>query len=97
MATDYIPRGDAEFNAWQANFVTYANANQLALGLVPADLTLIIVSQPVWTLSFTAHVAAQANAQSARATKDANRTTAAALGCPILCEGKGWGHEDRTE
>ena len=74
MANDYIPRGDAEFNAWQANFVTYANANQLALGLVPADLTLIILSQPVWTLSFTAHVAAQANAQSARATKDANRT-----------------------
>jgi hypothetical protein len=74
MATDFIPRGDAEFNAWQANFVTYANANQLALGLIPADLTLIILSQPVWTLSFTAHVAAQASAQSARATKDANRT-----------------------
>ena len=75
MANDYIPRGDADFNAWQANFVTYANANQLALGLVPADLTLIITTQPVWTLSFTAHVAAQANAQSARAAKDANRTT----------------------
>src|SRR3972149_11878448 len=74
MANDYIPRGDAEFNAWQANFVTSATANQLALGLVPADLTLIILSQPVWTLSFTAHVAAQASAQSARATKDANRT-----------------------
>ena len=54
---DYIPAPDAEFNAWQLNFVTYANANQLALGLVPADLTLIILTQPVWTLSFTAHVA----------------------------------------
>ena len=24
---DYIPGGDAEFNAWLDNFVTYANAN----------------------------------------------------------------------
>ncbi len=38
------------------------------------DLMSIFSTQPVWTLSFTAHVAAQASAQSARATKDANRT-----------------------
>lgn len=24
---DYIPAPDAEFNAWQTNFVTYATAN----------------------------------------------------------------------
>ena len=24
---DYIPAPDAEFNSWQVNFVTYANAN----------------------------------------------------------------------
>ncbi|MCZ2400156.1 MAG: hypothetical protein LC135_09875 [Phycisphaerae bacterium] len=34
MANDYIPRGDAEFNGWLANFVTYANANLAGLGLV---------------------------------------------------------------
>ena len=33
MANDYVPRGDADFNAWQANFVTYANANLANLGL----------------------------------------------------------------
>ncbi len=33
--TDYIPAPDAEFNAWQQNFVTYANTNLAALGLVP--------------------------------------------------------------
>jgi len=65
---NFIPRGDAEFNAWQTNFVTYANVNHAALGLVPADLSLIIVTHPVWTLTFTPDVAAQANAQSARAT-----------------------------
>ncbi len=31
MANDYIPRGDAEFNGWLANFVTYANANRAVL------------------------------------------------------------------
>ena len=34
---DYIPAPDAEFNSWQVNFVTYANANLAALGLVAAD------------------------------------------------------------
>ena len=72
---DYIPGGDAEFSAWQANFVTYANANLAALGLVAADLMPIIAAQPAWTGSLTAHVAAQANAQSKRAAKDGSRTT----------------------
>jgi len=74
MANDYIPRGDADFNAWQANFVTYANANLVDLGLAPLDLISIISAQAAWTPSLTDHVAAQANAQSARATKDGNRT-----------------------
>ena len=74
MANDYIPRGDDEFNAWQANFVTYANANLANLGLAPPDLLSIMGIQSVWTPSLTAHVAAQAAAQSARATKDGNRT-----------------------
>ena len=74
MAKDYIPHGDDEFNAWQANFVTYANANLANLGLTILDLTSIFSAQAAWTPSLTAHVAAQANAQSARATKDANRT-----------------------
>jgi hypothetical protein len=41
MANDYIPRGDAEFNGWLANFVTYANANLAALGLVAGDMRAI--------------------------------------------------------
>jgi hypothetical protein len=74
MSTDFIPRPDADFNAWQVNFVTYANANLANLGLGLSDLTPIIAAQPPWTTSFTAHIAAQANAQAARATKDGNRT-----------------------
>lgn len=29
---DYIPGGNAEFNAWLDNFVTHANANLAELG-----------------------------------------------------------------
>ena len=74
MANDYIPRGDADFNAWQANFVTYVTANLVNLGLAPPDLIPIASAQGAWTPSLTAHVAAQANAQAACATKNANRT-----------------------
>jgi len=73
MANDYIPRGDAEFNGWQANFVSYANANLVALGLVAGDMTPITTSQTAWTSGYTAHIAAQAAAQSARDAKDGNR------------------------
>ena len=33
---DYIPAHDAEFNVWQQNFVTNANASLAAQGLVAA-------------------------------------------------------------
>ncbi len=35
MAGNYIPRPDGDFDAWQANFITYASANAAALGLAP--------------------------------------------------------------
>ncbi len=74
MANDYIPRGDADFNAWQANFVNYAAANMTDLGLALADLTPITTAHGAWTSSLTDHVAAQATAQSACEAKNANRT-----------------------
>lgn len=38
MAGDYIPDGDARFDAWQGNFVTYVNDHLADLGLVAADV-----------------------------------------------------------
>jgi hypothetical protein len=55
---DYIPGPDANFQAWQSNFVTYANANLAALGLTAADMTPITAAQSPWVNGFTAHVAA---------------------------------------
>jgi hypothetical protein len=70
---DFIPNSDADFNAWQLNFVTYANANLLNLGLTLADLAAITSAQITWNTAFPAHVAAQATAQGARANKDTVR------------------------
>ncbi|MCK4659670.1 MAG: hypothetical protein KAV82_09145 [Phycisphaerae bacterium] len=45
---DYIPGGDAAFNAWLDNFVTYANANLANLGLAAGDLTPVTTAQTAW-------------------------------------------------
>ena len=84
MPGDYIPRPDADFNAWQQNFITYANANLAALGLVAGDLTPVTTLQLAWTIQYPAHITAQANAQSARATKDATRVLFEAAIRPLV-------------
>ncbi len=70
---DYIPAPDGDFNSWQENFVTYANANLVNLGLLPADMTPVTTAQGSWKTAYPAHVAAAAAAQAARQTKDAAR------------------------
>ncbi len=79
MANDYIPRGDAEFNGWQANFVSQANANLAGLGLLAADLTPIQTAQGAWATSYTNHITLQAIAQSTRQTKDDTRASLESL------------------
>jgi hypothetical protein len=70
---DYIPRTDADFDGWQANWVTYAATNAAALGIGPAELTAIQAAQTAWDADYDAHVTAAAAAQAARAAKDAER------------------------
>ncbi len=84
MSKDYIPRPDAKFNAWQANFVTYANANLAALGLVAADMTPVTAAQTPRGTGFAANVAAQAAAQAARQTKDGARAALEAAIRPLV-------------
>ena len=70
---DYIPGPDGSFQAWQANFVTYANANLAALGLVAADMAPITAAQTNWNTAFPAHVAAVNAAKAAKQAKDEAR------------------------
>jgi hypothetical protein len=74
MAADYIPGADGDFDAWQDNFITYATANAVALGLDPlVDIPPLTTAQTTWTGDRAANTAAQAAAQSARQAKVAAR------------------------
>ncbi|MBK8913111.1 MAG: hypothetical protein IPM64_00675 [Phycisphaerales bacterium] len=55
---DYLPGPDADYQAWVTNFVTYANANLAALGLVAADMTPVTTGQTAFNSGFSAHIAA---------------------------------------
>lgn len=81
---DYIPGPDASFQAWQSNFVTYANANLAALGLVAADMAPVTAAQTGWATAFPAHVAAVNAAKAAKQTKDENRAAYVAVIRPLV-------------
>ena len=81
---DYIPGPDASFQAWQSNFVTYANANLAALGLVAADMVPITTGQTAWATAFPAHVAAVNAAKGAKQTKDESRAADVAAIRPLV-------------
>ncbi len=71
---DYLPGPDADYQAWVTNFVTYANANLAALGLVAGDMTPVTTAQTTFNTGFTAHIAAKAAAVAAREAKTDART-----------------------
>lgn len=72
---DPIPQSDAEFDTLQNNINTYMNANLVALGLtaLDADVVLFNAQRTTWGTDYAAHIAAQAAAEGARATKSATR------------------------
>lgn len=81
---DYIPAPDADFHAWQLNFVSYASANLAALGLVAGDLTPVTTAQSTWGTAYPAHVSAQGNAQGATQTKKNARDAYVAALRPLV-------------
>ncbi len=85
MAADYIPGADGEFDAWQANFVTYATANAAALGLDPlVDIPPVATAQTTWSTDYGANTAAQAAAQAARQAKEAARSAFEGVVRPLV-------------
>ncbi|MDX2016743.1 MAG: hypothetical protein SFY95_03770 [Planctomycetota bacterium] len=81
---DYIPGPDANFQAWQSNFVTYANANLAALGLTAADMAPITAAQTTWTTAYPAHIAAANAAKAAREAKTEARQGYVAVIRPLV-------------
>ena len=70
---DYIPGSDTGFQAWVANFVTYANAHLAELGIGPPNMIPISDGQTDFNTKMADNVTAQQAAQSARQAKDASR------------------------
>ena len=81
---DYLPGSDADYQAWVTNFVTYANANLVALGLAAADLTPVTAAQTTFNTSFAAHVTAKAAAMAATQNKDDSRAGLTAAVRPLV-------------
>ena len=73
MANDYIPGSDTGFQAWVANFVTYAGAHLVELGITPPDIVPILAGKADFDTKMSANVASQQAAQSARQAKDDSR------------------------
>jgi len=71
---DVFPRSDAELGPFATNLETKAAATPTAYGVVAGDVTALTTELAAWNTDFSAHVAAAAAAQSARATKDTTRT-----------------------
>ena len=82
---DYIPQSDGNFDAWQINFITYATANAVALGLDPlVDIPPLTGAQTTWTADYPAHTAAQAAALAARQAKDDARSALEGVVRPLV-------------
>jgi len=73
MPSTYYPNNDADFIVWLANFVTGANANLAALGLVAADLTPVTGVQPTYSTQLNDVESKKAALASAVASKNATK------------------------
>ena len=72
--SDYIPTSDADFDAWQKNFVDYIVANAAALNITPAQVTSLQGQQTDWGVKFPNSNAKQAEANSAVQGKNDSRS-----------------------
>lgn len=69
MGSTFIPAPDGDFNSWVGNFYGYANANLVALGLVPGDLAPVALAIGVWSNAYAGNTSAQAAAEAAATAK----------------------------
>jgi hypothetical protein len=74
-AEDYIPKPDAELPPYLNNFVTYANANLVALGLVAADVTPISTGATSYQTALNAVETAKEALKQAVIAKDTAKKT----------------------
>jgi hypothetical protein len=69
----FIPRSDADFDAFAANAVTKILSDLAGYGLVAGDLTPVTTAKTAWDTDFPDSVSQKAAAQAAVALKDVSR------------------------
>ena len=70
---NYIPRPDAEFDAWFQAYQQYAVANAVALGLTPAQALEVRTAKINWSLGYSNLSSARNAYQAAQEIKDEKR------------------------
>lgn len=76
---DYIPKGDAAFDTWIAQFDTAFAAVAGTLGFDPGDIAAVNSVKNTWQTSYQTYIAVRNLAQGARAGKDNDRQNAERL------------------
>jgi hypothetical protein len=76
MAHYYIPARDPAFEAWFVNYLQYAAANAVALGLSPAQVLDLQTAKINWSLAWNNYNTAQDVAEAATALKETKRADA---------------------
>lgn len=94
---DYIPGSDTGFQAWADNFVTYASAHLVDLGIGPPDMIPIATGRADFDTKMSANVTAQQAAQSARQAKDASRDQLESLIRQLVRQLQASGDVDNSE
>ena len=71
---DYLPAGDAEFNSWQGNLVSFTESQLASWGIPASDFTKLKTAQEVWTEGYSqAKVKTNRNAGDVQAKNDARK------------------------
>lgn len=94
---DYIPGSDTGFQAWVDNFVSYASAHLVELGIGPPDMIPIATGRADFDTKMSANVTAQQAAQSARQAKDASRDQLESLIRQLVRQLQASGDVDNSE
>ncbi|MCX6153145.1 MAG: fibronectin type III domain-containing protein [Candidatus Kapabacteria bacterium] len=76
MSNDYIPKSDPNFQDWLGNFITVANANLVALGLLSTEMTQLSTDKSDFDTAITDNETKQAAAKAATEHKKVVRGTA---------------------
>lgn len=91
------PVGDAEFIAAVNSFITYANANLAAVGLVAADLTPLTTALTDLETKYATHLTSQNTSLADAQAKDEARVTTRLALRTIVAKAEGSGALDNAE